>query len=130
MSTRIDAADLAKSVKGLLDKFGKSAENVLAEAVVDTAKVLVKELKKGGDFGGTGEYNSTWTYKMESKRLYATARVYNKDNYRLTHLLEFGHAKQNGGRTKAFPHIAPANDRVEEIFVEKFTDALAEELTR
>lgn len=40
--------------------------------------------------------------------------TYNAKHYRLTHLLEFGHAKQNGGRTRAFPHIAEVNDWAQE----------------
>lgn len=128
MSGTIKADDLAKTVQGLLDKFGATADSVMAEAVWKTAGEVVKELKKGGGFAGTGAYNKGWARKITKKRLYATAQVYNKDRGHLTHLLEFGHAKRGGGRTRAFPHIAPVNDRVPEIFVDQFTDLLAQAL--
>lgn len=128
MSTKIDALQLQSTVSGILDRYGQSAENVLAEAVWRTAGDVVKELKRGGSFNGTGAYNRDWSRKLDRKRLYASATVYNKTHYQLTHLLEFGHAKQNGGRTRAFPHIGPANDQVEALFVDNFTDLMAEVL--
>lgn len=128
MAGTIKADDLAKTVQGLIDKFGVTADSVMAEAVWKTAGTAVKELKKGGGFGGTGEYNKSWSRKLTKKRLYATAKVYNKEHGSLTHLLEFGHALRNGGRARAFPHIAPVNDRIPDIFVDEFTDLLAEAL--
>lgn len=57
----------------------------------------------------TGDYSKSWTVKTTketSNSLELT--VYSPKKYQLAHLLEFGHVKRDGGRTKAQPHIAPA----------------------
>ena len=43
---------------------------------------------------------------------------------KLTHLLEYGHAKANGGRTRAFPHIRYG----ENIAKENLVNYLKEEI--
>ena len=44
--------------------------------------------------------------------------------YQLTHLLEHGHAMQQGGRSKAFTHIAPVAEKCEEKLMQRMIHGL------
>lgn len=121
---KIDADELAKTINDILDDFGESTRENLDKASWQTAGDVVKELKKGGDYKGGNEYNKSWARVKITKRLYTQVIVYNKSRLNLSSWLEFGHAKQNGGRTKAYPHIAPVNDKVGDYFMDNFEDAM------
>lgn len=75
-----------------------------------------------------GSYASSWGIKngrLKTKKVYSKA-VYNRQHYRLTHLLEFGHANRDGSRTRAIPHIRPTEDK----YREKFRQELEEKIRR
>lgn len=75
-----------------------------------------------------GEYAKSWTVKRQSS---LSAIVHNKDHYRLTHLLERGHAKANqfgkyAGRVPARVHIKPAEQRA----IKRFREVIESELNK
>lgn len=65
-----------------------------------------------------GSYAKSWVLKngKKSKEIYSRI-VHNKEHYRLTHLLEFGHANRDGTRTQAIPHIRKTEDKYREKFI-------------
>ena len=108
VATKID--DLADAVAKELASYSQERTDDLKKAIKKVAKEAVQELKSTSP-KDSGEYASTWKQKVVYEdRSDIRVRVYNEDNYRLTHLLENGHAKVNGGRVAAQPHIAPAED--------------------
>lgn len=73
----------------------------------------------------TGRYKKSWDVtETEKKRMGVTYTVHSKTQYRLTHLLEFGHAKRGGGRVKAQPHIAKGETLAIKELKEKVGNAL------
>ncbi|CCO08272.1 HK97 gp10 family phage protein [Desulforamulus hydrothermalis] len=78
--------------------------------VKSTADKVLKEVKRLAP-KRTGEYARTFVKTNKSlpgKQRYV---VWNKKHYRRVHLLEFGHAKVDGGRVQAYPHLRPAHDK-------------------
>ena len=64
----------------------------------------------------TGKYAKGWAISNANGKYV----VYNKTSYQLTHLLEYGHVKRNGGRTESRPHIRLAEEKA----INDFTDAV------
>ena len=71
---------------------------------------------------GIHRCGQTYWKKENSNSLELT--VYSRNRYQLAHLLKFGHAKRGGGRTRAFPHIAPAEQRAAEMLEKEVERAL------
>lgn len=129
---KIELDGLEKAVNEILDEYGAEVNAQVAEVVPDIAKEAAKQVKanalakglkrkKGGK-----HYVNGWKSQVETKRLTVTAVVYNSTKPQLTHLLENGHAKVNGGRVEGRPHIAPVNEWAEKELIERIERRLSE----
>ena len=56
-------------------------------------------------------YTKGWKKTKKDSKSKTKRIVWNKSHYRIVHLLEFGHANRNGGRTRAYPHVQPAYEK-------------------
>lgn len=107
-----------------INKILENYSSEITEAIINEATAIgnqaVSKLRnnKNSYKIRSGDYNKNWSIKVEKGKNFVHATVYNKKHYRLTHLLEKGHATRNGGRTKAFPHIAPVEEFVQKTFSE------------
>jgi hypothetical protein len=99
-----------KAVKGLLDEYGAEVVHAVQDVVPDVGKEAAKKLRAESP-RKTGKYRKGWTSQSNVTRTGAEATVYGKSGtYQLAHLLENGHAKRGGGRTKAIVHIKPVEE--------------------
>ena len=114
MAQKVAADAFEASVNKILKKYADGITTDVKQLAKDFAKAGAKEVSSSarGKFGGTGKYASGWTSRYETNRYSAQGIIYNKDVPGLPHLLENGHAKRGGGRTKGNPHIAPVEEKV------------------
>lgn len=122
MASTIQPAEFTQAINEILGDYSKDVREVVDKSITSVARDAQKELKTAGSFKGT-TYKKSWAVRIEKKRIYTNATVYNRKPG-LTHLLEFGHIKQNGGRTREFPHIAPVNDQVQSEVIKKIEENL------
>ena len=124
MADRVRIDQLADEImKGLME-YADLATDEMKAAVKDAGKLAKVEIAETAP-KDTGKYAKSWTSKVtaeSSDNIKVT--VYSPKKYQLAHLLEHGHAKRGGGRTKAQPHIAPAEEKAERKLEEDIKRAL------
>ena len=114
MSNRIRIDDLASVVMDELTSYSQEVTDMLKDEVKAVAKETVQEIKSTAP-KQTGDYQKGWTSKIQHESDNdIRVTIHNPKEYPLTHLLEHGHAKVNGGRVAAIPHIVPAEEKAAE----------------
>ena len=110
------AQELSVYSQDVVEKVNISSDKV--------AKAAVKQLKETSP-KRYGKYAKSWAVKKESQVGQPNALIiHNKEHYRLTHLLEYGHAKVGGGRVSGKPHIRPAEEQVIRDFAAEVEEAI------
>lgn len=132
---KIKAFDFSNEINAMFITYGQVVNQVIDDAMKATCEQAVSELKAVQSFSPnghpSGKYSADWTYEIKPIRRYTRqAKVYNEDHYRLTHLLENGHALVRGGRkvgnVKGFEHIAPVNEKAHEQIINEIINRVTD----
>ncbi|EEW36770.1 hypothetical protein HMPREF0444_1502 [Granulicatella adiacens ATCC 49175] len=106
--------DLESEIAKALTNFSEDVAKEIDESVDELAEKTVSKLKSNSP-KKTGDYASDWNTKKDKK---GKRTIYQKEEYRIAHILEFGHAKKDGGRVPAITHIKPIEEEIIKEFEE------------
>lgn len=105
------STNITKQIEQILEAETRMAREAIDEAAAKTAKATVAALKQTSP-KRSGRYARSWKTKQQATSAGNKAHVvHSEKHYRLTHLLEKGHALRQGGRTRAYPHIKQAEEQ-------------------
>lgn len=119
---RID--QMAHVIMEGLQEYADLATEDMKAAVKKAGNKAKSDVRAGAPVR-TGKYKKSWAVRTTKENANAMeVTVHSRNRYQLAHLLEFGHAKRGGGRTRAFPHIAPAEAAAAELLEKEVEKAL------
>ena len=111
MGQNVQIGELADAIMETLEEYADLAADSVKQAVKDAGETVKKEIRANAP-EDTGDYAKSWAVKKSKETSNSiTMTVYSRNRYYLAHLLEFGHAKRNGGRVAGKNHIAPAEEK-------------------
>lgn len=124
MSITIKSEQLRDAVMEALSDYRDEVNEGVRKAIQKQANEDVRELKAASP-KKTGKYAAGWAKKVVENNVSAyDVVVYNKEKPGLTHLLENGHAKVNGGFVPGIQHIKPVEEESNEKLLEKVEEII------
>lgn len=116
---KVSVNELADAIAAELQQYSQDVTDGIKKDVKQVAKECKQEIQQNSPVL-TGSYKKGWRDQVEfESRDDIRVVVKNKTDYQLTHLLENGHAKVNGGRVQGKPHIRPAEQNAEKKLLQK-----------
>ena len=135
----VTVQEMTNEILNCIKQYTEEASEKIAEVCKEESETLKENLKKDSPKGkrmGNKKYSRGWKIKKTSRSGYVQYEVYNTQGY-LTHLLEKGHqnfvgttkGKQKqvhtkGGRTPAYPHIKPNEEKAKETVERRIREVL------
>lgn len=120
-NNRIRPDEIGQEVTRILDIYSRDVQDGVADITEENTRLLVKLTKKTAPIGGrNGQYKKNITGNFRDIRQAKTLRkrkvqgiwYVKAPDYRLTHLLVYGHATRDGDRTTPNPFLQNAVDVV------------------
>lgn len=130
MASNIECSvdQLTSAIQGVLKDYNKVIVDGTKEAARKSMKELVKETKQTAPVGHRRKKHykdsitskKTWENSMGAEYLWYVKG----SDYRLSHILENGHALRQGGRVSGTHFIKKATDRIVKEFVSKVEELI------
>ena len=121
--TTVDA--MADEIMKGLTEYADLADTAMKKAVRKSATQVKNEISANAP-KRTRAYAKSWTAKKTKENSHSLEMtVHSKNRYQLAHIIEKGHAKRVGGRVSGKPHIAPAEEKVVQLFEKLIEEALS-----
>lgn len=126
MATRIKAEGLNETINNMLRLYSQEIRDGIDQVGEKNIKELVEETKNTAPVGKRRKhYKNSIRYMTRKSRLNTWFIWYvNGSDYRLSHLLNNGHALRNGGRVEGTHFIQKATDKMLENYLKEVEEVI------
>lgn len=129
---RVSADGFAAEVDRMMLQIANSVGDGLAPALRKSCDVGKREVQSHAEVLQDtlgGKYKSSFSRTVKERgRDHAVGEIGSRKYPGLVHLVEKGHAKMGGGRTRAFPHMDPGAKAAFDDFERRVSDLVGDAL--